>query len=666
MKPRHWPICLSPSEPVLVIVGFNPKRPITYGIRYEPRCFEGEGSVLVGTRLICRRARQVWEMVPGSHKWAFAGATLLMGLTSFTAVGVPVTVGRLVDDMSEQVRRQAAADELLWTAGTLLGVIAALVLVRELFNVLRRYLVENTCTRIDKHLSIKVLSHLLRVELASLTHEKIGSLNGRIFRSVEGAMRFLRAGFLDFFPAGLTGLMALVVAFCKAPWMALVMAAALPVSVALTARQLLSQKDIRLELIRNREELDGTVVELLGGLDYVRVADTHAHEVKRFARYAEKRRRTELKHHLAMAFFGSAKALTEGFFHLVVLASAVFMAVQGYATFGDILAFSALFLSVMTPMAEVHRILDEGHEASLRVGDMLDMLHQPIDPSYQTVMHRTARLDDQAPIIATIGLCAGYKTADGRLVPALEDISLQIRPGETVGVVGRSGCGKSTLIKVLTRIVHPCGGQVFIKGMPLVEVSRATISQLIGYVGQTPFLFSGTIEENIHYGCNSPYLPEDIRRAAQRACIHDEIMAMPKDYSTRLAERGANLSGGQRQRIALARIFLKDPPILILDEATSALDAISERIVQDAIDAARADRTVIMIAHRLSTLSDADRILVFEAGRLREEGSYQNLVQKGGVFTELVMSAEKHSPIQSVEPAPLEPQLAVCPAPGGP
>ena len=166
----------------------------------------------------------------------------------------------------------------------MLGLIAALVVLREIFNVLRRYLVESTCTRIDKHLSVKVVSRLLKVELASLTHEKIGSLNGRIFRSVDGFMRFLRAGFLDFFPAALTGVMALVVAFAKAPWMGLVMAAAIPAQVALTARQLLSQKDIRLKLIRTREELDGTVVELLGGLDYVRVADTQHHEVKRVAR----------------------------------------------------------------------------------------------------------------------------------------------------------------------------------------------------------------------------------------------------------------------------------------------------------------------------------------------------------------------------------------------
>ncbi len=256
--------------------------------------------------MIGRRARQVWHMVPRRHKLAFAFAAVLMALTSATAVALPVAMGALVDAMSEAVQRQAPGDEMLQTAAKVLGLIAGLVLLREMLNVGRRYLVENTCTRIDKHMSVRVVSNLLRVDLASLTHEKIGSLHGRIFRSVDGSMRFLRAGFLDFFPAALTGLLALAVATARAPWMGLVMALAVPALVALTARQLLSQKDIRLQLIRSREELDGNVVELLGGLDYVRVADTHAQEVRRFAKSAEKRRRTELRHHLAMALFGRA------------------------------------------------------------------------------------------------------------------------------------------------------------------------------------------------------------------------------------------------------------------------------------------------------------------------------------------------------------------------
>src|SRR5262249_14544040 len=148
--------------------------------------------------------------------------------------------------------------------------------------------------------------------------------------------------------------------------------------------------------------------------------------------------------------------------------------------------------------------------------------------------------------------------------------------------------------------------------------------QLIGYVGQSPFVFAGTIAENIAYGTDNA-TPEDIQRAAEMACLHDEILAMPGGYDAPVSERGQNLSGGQRQRIALARVFLKNPPILILDEATSALDNISERHVQRALAAARADRTVLIVAHRLSTLLDADRVLVFDQGRIAEMGSYAEL-----------------------------------------
>ena len=169
-------------------------------------------------------------------------------------------------------------------------------------------------------------------------------------------------------------------------------------------------------------------------------------------------------------------------------------------------------------------------------------------------------------------------------------------------------------------------GRRSIGGVPLESISREAIGRLIGYVGQNPFVFAGTIAENIAYGSEDA-TQEQIRRAAEMACIHDEIMVMPGGYEARVAERGQNLSGGQRQRIALARVFLKNPPILILDEGTSALDNISERIVQQAIDAARSDRTVILVAHRLTTLLDTDRILVFDDGRIVETGSYNELVQ---------------------------------------
>ena len=193
---------------------------------------------------------------------------------------------------------------------------------------------------------------------------------------------------------------------------------------------------------------------------------------------------------------------------------------------------------------------------------------------------------------------------------------------------------------MLLRLVHPCGGRVTIGGLPLDDLSRTDIGQLFGYVGQTPFVFSGTIAENIAYG-NETVTPAAICHAATLAHLHDEIMAMPGGYDAQVTERGQNLSGGQRQRLAIARMLLKEAPILILDEATSALDNISERHVQLALGVTSKDRTTILVAHRLSTLRDADRIFVFDDGKIVECGSYNELLQHAGVFAELVMSAEK-------------------------
>jgi ATP-binding cassette subfamily B protein len=391
--------------------------------------------------------------------------------------------------------------------------------------------------------------------------------------------------------------------------------------------------------MRSREAMDGTVVELLGGMDYVRAANTHRYEVERVAAAAEKRRRRELRHHFQMSLFGCGKALNEGLFHILVLALAIYLAVQGNISFGDILMFSMLFLNVMAPLNEVHRGLDEGHECSLLVADLLDMLAEPVDASFSPAQVGTPHLEEARPAIVVEDLHVEYATADGERVRALAGVSMAIQHGETIGVVGRSGCGKSTWLRVLMRLAHPCRGRVLIGDVPLERISREAIGRLIGYVGQYPFVFAGTIAENIAYGIGG-VSADDIERAARAAHLHNEICLMPGHYDAEVAERGQNLSGGQRQRLALARVFLKNPPILILDEGTSALDTISERHIQQAINHARADRTVILVAHRLSTLHDADRIFVFDDGRLVDTGTYLELLDRGGVFAELAHLSE--------------------------
>jgi ATP-binding cassette subfamily B protein len=604
----------------------------------EPTQPGGFGAEL---RLILRRAAQVWKLVPREHKKALALAALVMALTSASNTAVALLLGSLVDGVTERTGQEVMDLSGVYEhAAIFLGLIAAAYVLREGLNVLRRYLVQNTCARINRDMSIRLVSHLMRVEIGKLAHDKVGALHGRIFRSVDGFVRFLRMSFLDFFPAVITGLFALVAAVTKQPILGAIMLGVIPAAVWLTVKQLISQKGVRLKLMRDCEEIDGAVVEQLGGVEYVRAANTLKQEMKRLAEATEKRRRREVRHHFEMSLYGCAKALNEGFFHVIVLALAIWLTMHGQISAGDVLAFSVLFLNVMAPLSEIHRVLDEGHEASLRVGDLLEMLAEPPDPSYGRLQYKEEPfLSRGDPVIEIDDLVVEYTTAAGKRFRALDGMSLMIRHGETIGIAGRSGGGKTTWLKVLMRLTHPEHGSVRLGRAPLEEVSREAIGRLIGYVGQNPFVFSGTIAENIAYG-NNGVTREHIRRAAELAAIHDEIMEMPYGYDAPVRERGQNLSGGQRQRLAIARVLLKGPPILILDEATSALDNISERQVQRSLGVRDPDRTTILVAHRLTTLRDADRIFVFESGRIAEVGTYHDLVRRGGVFTELVLSAE--------------------------
>jgi ATP-binding cassette subfamily B protein len=608
-------------------------------------------GIIAEMRLMLRRAREVWRLVPRRHKWALAGAAMVMACTSACSTALALFLGQLVDGVQRGTIEGQPRETLYHLAAWYLGLIGAAYLLREFLNVLRRYLVTNTCTRINRDMSLQLMAHMMSVSLAALQREKVGTLQGRILRSVDGLVRFLRLNFMEFIPALLTGLFALVATIIKEPMLGLVMVGVVPITMILTIRQLLSQKEVRLQLMRSCEEIDGAVVEQLGGIEYIRAADTKQLEMNRLARATEKRRAMEVRHHFQMSLFGGAKALNEGLVHIVVLGVAIYLAVQGRISFGDVLTFSLLYLNVMTPLGEVHRVLDEGHESSLQVGDLLEMMAEPIDPSFATTTSVVPRLQPGEPALAIDDLYVEYTAPEENHPQTLHGVSLTIRHGETIGIAGRSGGGKSTLLKVLLRLVHPCGGTVLVGAVPLEEVSRAAIGQLFGYVGQSPFVFAGTISENIAYGNKNPS-PDAIHRAAEMAHLHEEILLMAGGYQAAITERGQNLSGGQRQRLALARILLKQPPILILDEATSALDNISEREVQRALGMTSTDRTTILVAHRLSTLRDADRILVFDEGRIVEEGNFDDLVAAGGVFTELFMSAAKSGTTNaSPEPA---------------
>jgi ATP-binding cassette subfamily B protein len=577
-------------------------------------------------------------MVAPRDKWALQAASLIMAVVAAATAANKMILGGLVDFV-QGLPAGTSADTFYRGLGLFLGGVAGLFVLAEALRVWQKRIVQNTATSIERDRVAEVVAHLLRVDLHVLSGERIGALHGRISRSAEGFVKFIKLTFQDLLPALAMAAFALATVLIGNWKVGLVMAGVLPASTFIAIRQVISQKGIRMNLMRTREALEATVVEQLSGIEYIRAANTQTLEATRIERMAEQRRQMEIKHHTAMAFFDCAKALNEGLFLIVVIALSIYLARLGEITYGEVMGFALQFLAVAGAVREMHRIMDDAHESSLRVADLLDLMELPTDRSFGQATLREPALDPAVPIVLTDNLRVEYPTPDGGARSALDGVTMTLRHGETVGAAGPSGSGKSTWLRVLMRLAHPSGGHVLIGGVPLETLSRDSIGKLVGYVGQNPFLFAGTVAENIAYGVEGA-TPEGVRQAAERACIHEEIMAIPGGYEAPLAERGMNLSGGQRQRIALARIFLKNPPLMILDEGTSALDNISERRVQQAIAAARADRTVIMVAHRLSTLRDADRIFVFENGHIVEVGPYDDLVRQGGVFTKLVRSAE--------------------------
>ena len=582
------------------------------------------------------RRGQIWRMVSRPAKLAFGASILTMAVVAQLEAILPILLGKFTTRIVELPSR--ATDELMHLTWVFLSLLAGIYLLKETLMLLRRWIVTRTNARIEGDMTVRLVSHLLKVDLGTFAADRVGSLHGRITRSVEGFVKFLKVTFTDFLPALLTAGFHIGAGLYTEWRTGLVMLGVVPASILLTIWQVRSQKGIRLALMHAKEGLDGTVVEQLSGLEYIRAANTMPVEVARIQSATDARRDREIKHGLAMARFDWAKGLNQGLFHVIVIAFAIYLVGRGEIAIGVVVTQALLFMGIMRPLNELHRILDETYETSLQVSVLMEMLKQPLDKSFGVVTLRAPRLDGSIPLLECEDLVVEYSTPTGpRRI--LDGVTLAIRQGQTIGIAGPSGSGKSTWLRSVLRLLHPTSGEVLVGGVPIGVLSREDIGKSIGYVSQVPFVFSGTVRDNIAYGCGEVSL-EQIVEAAKQAHIHEEIEAMPQGYDSALNERGSNLSGGQRQRIALARMFLKNPPVLILDEGTSALDNISERRVRAAIDHARHSHTVIMVAHRLTTLNATDCIFVFDKGRVAEQGDFDSLVANKGVFAELVRSAE--------------------------
>ena len=583
--------------------------------------------------------RKLYQLLDRRQKRNFVIIIFIMIISAALSQMAPKAVGWLTDD----ILRQDSVQFL--RVVPLLVLILIINVANELIKILRRILVEDTATRTEKKARSMAVMSLLKAPLSYFKNNMTGNIHGRLNRCLEGTVKLEKLMFMDFAPAIFNSIAAIVVIFTTLPViLALPMMLVIPIGTAIVFRQISTQRGIRVELLETKSAMDGTAVELLNGIEVIRITDSVQQEGDRFDRKSEFLRKKEMKHHLQMAKYDSLKFVNEAVFTVLMIGISTYLAFRHVITIGDVLTAYLCFAQLIKPLEELHRILDELSECMVLAEDFFRMAELPNDFSYFPSAKECGagnnedkcadRNREQTPeeMVKIENLVFSYE--DGERV--IDNVSVRIPAGKFVGIAGPSGCGKSSLIKAVCRL-EKYGGEICIDGKNLDGLSRKEISRIIALVPQNPFLVAGTVRENICYGLDREVTEPEVWEAARRACLYDFIAGLPDKMNTVIAEGGGNLSGGQKQRIAIARIFLRKPRLLILDEATSALDNTSEKLIQTEIEKLKQDEnmTIISIAHRLTTLKNCDEILVMDKGVIVQSGKFDELVEQDGIFSDM-------------------------------
>ena len=461
-----------------------------------------------------------------------------------------------------------------------------------------------------------------------------GNIHGRLNRCLDGTIKLEKLLFMDFAPAIFNSIAAVITIFITLPIaLALPMMLVIPIGVFIVLKQIKSQKGIRVELLNSKSEMDGTIVELINGIEVIRICDSLEFETNRFENKSEFLRAKEMKHHKAMAVYDCLKFINQAVFTVLVIGVSTYLATKNIISVGSVLTAYLCFNQLLKPLEELHRIFDEVSECTVLATDFFKMTEIENDFSYFPISVKSENKETDE-MINMENITFSYPESKDKVI--LDNFNIDINKGTYLGIAGPSGCGKSSLIKSICKL-EKANGTIIIDNINLNNLSRKDISKLIALVPQSPFLIAGTIYENITYGIDREVSKDEVEEASKRAYIFDYINSLPEKFDTMVSEGGNNLSGGQRQRIAIARIFLRKPKILILDEATSALDNTSEKHIQAEIEKMKDENntTIIAIAHRLTTLKNCDRIIVLNKGHIEEEGKFDELIDKGGMFSDM-------------------------------
>ena len=480
---------------------------------------------------------------------------------------------------------------------------------------------------IETEMRRRAFAHITGLSWRWFDRARTGKLVARVTRDLEEIGEVAHHGPEDLFIAIMTFVGAFVLMFLMHPALALITAVIVPVTVWVVtvygARMTASWREIygRVGAFNVRLE------EAIGGIRVVQAFANERHEEQLFARDNAAYRQTKLEAYSLMARASAIHYMGLRFVQVVVMVAGAAFVLQGSLEVGAFVGFLLLVNVFFRPLEKIAAVIETYPRGIAGFRRYLELLATERDITDRadarpaTALKGAVRFEDVA---------FAYDSA----LPVLHGVSFDVAPGETVALVGPSGAGKTTALALLPRFYDPTGGRITIDGTDIRDFTLESLRTQVGTVSQDVFLFGSTLRENIAYG-RLDATEAEILKAVEDAQLTELVARLPQGLDTLVGERGVMLSGGQKQRVAIARAFLKNPPILVLDEATSALDRETEREIQAALERLSVGRTVLVIAHRLETIRDADRILVFEGGRLIEAGSDSELRKRGGVYARL-------------------------------
>lgn len=555
-------------------------------------------------------------------------ATIIVGIIKF---GIPMLIPLLIKYAIDGVINNHAltTDEKVHHLTIAIGIaLFIFVIVRPPIEFIRQYLAQWTSNKILYDIRKKLYNHLQALSARFYANNQVGQVISRVINDVEQTKDFILTGLMNIWLDCITIIIALSIMFFLDVKLTLAALFIFPFYILTVYVFFGRLRKLTRERSQALAEVQGFLHERVQGISVVKSFAIEDNEAKNFDKKNTNFLTRALKHTRWNAYSFAAINTVTDIGPIIVIGVGAYLAISGSITVGTLAAFVGYLELLFGPL----RRLVASFTTLTQSFASMDRVFQLIDEDYdikngvgaQPIEIKQGRIDIDH---------VSFQYNDNE-APILKDINLSIEKGETVAFVGMSGGGKSTLINLIPRFYDVTSGQILIDGHNIKDFLTGSLRNQIGLVQQDNILFSDTVKENILLG-RPTATDEEVVEAAKMANAHDFIMNLPQGYDTEVGERGVKLSGGQKQRLSIARIFLNNPPILILDEATSALDLESESIIQEALDVLSKDRTTLIVAHRLSTITHADKIVVIENGHIVETGTHRELIAKQVAYEHL-------------------------------